>query len=119
MKDLSAAGRTILSNIIYFDGYFQSSKTGESEVENIENSIDSSILFLNRVRVFLAERFFANLGIISNSNNPFRCIQRTGIMYKRDRPVCVKEDTSIKNVRMYNDRGKSDEREADSRNVMH
>lgn len=40
-------------------------------------------------------------------------------MYKRDRAVCVKEDTSIKNVRMYNDRGKSDEREADSRNVMH
>lgn len=88
MKDLSTAGRTILSNIIYFDGYFQSSKTGESEVENIENSIDSSILFLNRVRVFLAGRFFAN-GIISNSNNPFRCIQRTGIMYKRDRSLSV------------------------------
>lgn len=47
-------------HIIYLDGYFKSSKTGESEVENIENSIDSSILFLNRVRVFLAERFFAN-----------------------------------------------------------
>lgn len=38
-------------------------------------------------------------------------------MYDRD--ACVKEDTSTKNVQMYDDRGESDEREADSRNVMH
>lgn len=44
-QNLSETGRIILSNVIYFDSYFQSGKTENSEVENIENSFDSSIRF--------------------------------------------------------------------------